>query len=332
MGVSRGDASASRRWVALGAKIALAAALLFWLWREGRLNVSVLLGAASAPDAGPLVVVGALAVLGGQFLLASRLRLLLRALGLPISFGRALGLTMIGSLFGTILPGLISGDAVRAAYLMAESRGSRSRALAAVLVDRVLGLYSLFLLGSLALLGAAAAGAVPADLPVPYAAPIGVGLFTAFLALLSWLRPSRLSRGGRWVGWLSAELGRLTDALGSCVRRPGLLARAIALSLANHALVIVTYVVAGRLLSAKLAVTTHLIVDPLAMVLNAVSLTPGGVGFAEGAFAYLFEGLGSDRGAAVGLLGRLIQSLTYTVGGVLALLAVRVGRSASPSS
>jgi uncharacterized membrane protein YbhN (UPF0104 family) len=81
--------------------------------------------------------------------------------------------------------------------------------------------------------------------------------------------------------------------------------------------------IAGELLRAGLAPLRHFVADPLAMVMNVVPLTPGGIGITEGAFSFLFEQMGSPSGAEIGLVGRGIQYVAYVVGGSIALLAVR---------
>ena len=64
--------------------------------------------------------------------------------------------------------------------------------------------------------------------------------------------------------------------------------------------------------------------EALGKVMNVIPLTPGGIGITEEAFSFLFQNMGFDSGATLGLLGRVIQYLTFTAGGSVALLTVRM--------
>jgi uncharacterized protein (TIRG00374 family) len=317
-----------RRLAVFVAKLALAALLVWWLVRSGRLNTDLLVSIGIRLPTVSLMLAGAVCVFLGQLLLAVRLRLLLMRQAICLSYARALGLTLIGSFFGAILPGLVSGDAVKTFYLFGDAAGGRSRAVAAVLIDRILGLYSLCLLGSLALAAAALTGTIPTTNPILWSAPLAVLCVTALLALLAWRGLDAVPI----VAWLSSRapdlLQRLTGAFRLYLSYPRLLAASVALSLINHALVIMTFLFAGILLKDSVSPHQQFIVNPLAMVLNVIPLTPGGIGITEGAFSFLYDAIGSSNGAAVGLLGRVMQYVAFALAGIAPLLAVRFGRRA----
>lgn len=310
----------ARRLLTFIVKLGLAALLVGWLLRSDRLDVTLLREIALGTKTIALVLAGVASVFAGLVLLALRLRALVRVQDLELSRGRAFGLTMIGAFFGSVLPGLVSGDAVKALYLCGDVAQARTRMVAAVLIDRILGLFSLFLLGSLALAIAIAAHLLPTGAQVLYVAPLVVLAMAGGLALIDWRALDPL------ITRLPGPLNRMIAAIRQYLGRPRLLGGAILLSLANHALVIVTYLIAGELLQDGLSPMRHFVTDPLAMVMNVIPLTPGGIGITEGAFSFLFEQMGSQNGAAVGLVGRGIQYIAYVVGGSIALLAVRFRR------
>jgi uncharacterized membrane protein YbhN (UPF0104 family) len=70
--------------------------------------------------------------------------------------------------------------------------------------------------------------------------------------------------------------------------------------------------------------------NPLAMAMNAIAVTPGGIGLAEGAFSFLFEMVGSPNGGMVGLLGRIIQYGVFAAGGAVAILVMKGGGKSGP--
>ncbi len=315
-----------RRAFTFGIKLVLAALLVIWLLRTDRLDLSLITGLGFSARVVGFMFLGAAAVFGGQLLLAVRLRMLLAKQELNVSYSRALGLTLIGSFFGAILPGLISGDAVKAVYLLGDAQGGRSRAVAAVLIDRVLGLYSLFLLGALSLIAAWGMHLLPTRLVVLWIAPVAVLGMTAVLALAGWPKIGESAFIQRAGARTPERVRNLLVALHTCLRDVRLIWGAVGLSLINHALVIVTFLLSGILLADVIKPLAHYAVDPLAMVLNVVPLTPGGIGITEGAFSFLFEEIGSRNGAAIGLLGRFLQYLDYVIAGTVALIGVRFGK------
>jgi uncharacterized membrane protein YbhN (UPF0104 family) len=82
-----------------------------------------------------------------------------------------------------------------------------------------------------------------------------------------------------------------------------------------------TFICCAMAIHDSLPLTSHFVLDPLAMMLNAVPISPGGLGLTEGAFGVLFTGAGSPNGAIVGLLGRL---LLYAASTPVALFALVV--------
>src|SRR5574340_1102873 len=64
----------------------------------------------------------------------------------PFSIKRLFSIYMIGAFFGSFLPGIIGGDAVRAYYLNKKAK-KMSTTLASIFMDRYLGYVSLMLIG-----------------------------------------------------------------------------------------------------------------------------------------------------------------------------------------
>ena len=81
-----------------------------------------------------------------------RWRALVRALGDPLPTSDALKYGFIGFMFNLSPIGIIGGDAVKAVLLVKKNNVSAERAAASVVIDRVVGLYAMFLLGLAVLL------------------------------------------------------------------------------------------------------------------------------------------------------------------------------------
>ena len=305
-------------------KTAVAAGLIYWLVQSKRLDVGAFLRIQITPAVVALIIAAVIGVFLGQLLLALRLRLLLKTANVDTTYSRVLGVTLIGSFFSAVLPGLVGGDVVRAVYLCSDAVGKRMSTVATVLVDRALGFYSLFLLGTIAWTVACCMGAVSLQNPTLWTAPAAALLMTVGLGLIG-------VRGyDRWAFMQAAwkrvppNVQNLLRTLHECLSRPQLLLATIAVSLINHSLVIVTYLAAAIILGDTLPWSLHFVLSPLATVLNMVALTPGGIGLTEGAFSLLYAGAGSPYGASVGLIGRIIQYLSFALTGSIALLRIRL--------
>lgn len=77
---------------------------------------------------------------------------LVRALEIPCPFRDALRISFWGYLFNLAPLGIVGGDVVKAVMLGHEHPQHRAKALASVLVDRVIGLYILFIVATAAIL------------------------------------------------------------------------------------------------------------------------------------------------------------------------------------
>ena len=77
---------------------------------------------------------------------------LVRALDVPCRFRDAIRISFWGYLFNLAPLGIVGGDLVKAVMLDHEHPRHRAKAVASVLVDRVIGLYVLFVVASAAIL------------------------------------------------------------------------------------------------------------------------------------------------------------------------------------
>jgi glycosyltransferase 2 family protein len=77
---------------------------------------------------------------------------LVRGLDLPFRMRDAFRLGFLGYLFNLAPAGIVGGDLLKGVMLVRQLNGHRAKATASVLVDRVIGLYVLFLVASVAIL------------------------------------------------------------------------------------------------------------------------------------------------------------------------------------
>ena len=77
---------------------------------------------------------------------------LVRALDLPFRMADAFRLGFLGFLLNFVSLGSVGGDLFKAVFIAREQHGKRAEAVATVVIDRVIGLYVLFVVASVAAL------------------------------------------------------------------------------------------------------------------------------------------------------------------------------------
>lgn len=77
---------------------------------------------------------------------------LVRALGLPFTLKDAMRLGFLGYLFNLAPMGIVSGDLLKAVLLARQQHGHHAKAVATVIIDRIIGLYMLLVVASVAIL------------------------------------------------------------------------------------------------------------------------------------------------------------------------------------
>ena len=309
-----------RRYLVGSLKTSVALALLAWLVHSGRLDLARL--TQVRPSWG-MAALAALA-LGGLLLPVGRWFVLLRIQGLHESLGRVLLLTWAGYFGGLFLPGAASGDLVKVYMILRNRSGGHGRALSTVLLDRIMGLYSFIILGSLAVGGLTLRGEWPTAVRSMAATTLLLFLgTTTLLGMVAW----PWSRRGllRMVpgNWRQAW----TESCGRYVQSPGALTLCLLISLLSNVLVLASFAAASAALGNGLSVRAAFLAGPLVILANCLPLSPGGIGVGETTAATLFTACAASGGAEAMLLCRLCAAFWALPGIVPALWPQALGRS-----
>ncbi len=251
---------------------------------------------------------------------AYRWFLLLRGLERKVSFGRLVRLYFVGQFFSSFLPTQFGGDVMRALELTADTESSA--AVGTVLLDRMTGLLTLFLMGLLAL--PFIASQMDPWLIWLLVGVAGGGLVTGALVL-----EGRLLR--RMTVWLPASLsisgeGSLAQvyaAVTGCGWKA--LLGAAAVSIGFNLMNVVINWLCGRAVGAGVHLSYFFIVTPL---LSVSGLVPsiGGWGVRETVSTAVFApiGAGADVAAALGIsLGGVTLAAGLLCGGLYGFERVR---------
>jgi uncharacterized membrane protein YbhN (UPF0104 family) len=303
--------------------LALLAALVFW----GQIDLKVLLGLTAAPWA----VVTCLALLFLALPVAAlRWSILLRALGVSISFVNLFHFVAIGVLTNVLLLGSAGGDAIRGIYAWRAIGRSGGRVAVSILADRLFSLlgvlftslvFSLFYwhrmqqVPALAALGTsivAAAVACVIGACVLFAAPSLTRPLEVWL--LRWLPAA-----GLFVQVRAVILALRTNPLSLLV--------AFVLALVTQILtVFAVLALAEAIKIGTLSAADYMFAVPLTLVVNALPLTPSGLGVGEAAFDQICRWLEpTPSGAAYSSIFfafRVVSTLTC-IPGLISLVVYR---------
>jgi hypothetical protein len=225
------------------------------------------------------------------------------------AFWPSLRFTFIGTLYGTVLPSPLAGDAVKAVR-MARAGDDAGPIVAAVIRDKLMGLAALIALSLLA---------------VPAAALPGRGetaaLFALGLAATAglWFALDRAPRQG-----LFAPLARHLPPAAAAGLGRSQLARNFAWGLVFQALVVAIFAVLGHDVGITVSMADWTVVVGLVSVILLLPVTVAGLGLREGSLVGLLGVLGESGEAALALsFAILVLSLATAAIGLVFDLAGR---------
>ena len=241
---------------------------------------------------------GMFAVAGGCCLAAVCITILrwywlVRALGLPFRLRDAFRLGFFGYLCNFISLGAVGGDVFKAVFLAREQPGKRTEAVATVVIDRILGLFALMLVVSVAAWWAdlLAMGQRRLDI-ICYSAWTATGVLMVGVLLIYW--PGFVS--GPWFEMLTG-LPRVGPVFGKLIatvrlyrRRWDVMLGTLAMSVATHLVfVLCIWAVARGLPGPRAEYQSQLVIVPFGLLASTVPLPGGGLGTFEAAMEFLFR-------------------------------------------
>lgn len=267
-------------------KIIVAVVLIGYMVRSGHLDPSALWNLMTLPN-----VALALGLVGINILLAAwRWIILLHARGFYIPMGYGFSLYLIGIFFNHAIPGSVGGDLVRGYYLVMDHPERRLDSILSIAIDRVLGLYSFFILTLVAV-------AMDYDFVMSHEKIrwVAMSCFLVFLGMTAVFVVSfsvRLS-DVLGVGYLRKRIGAF-DKLMEAFQRFGQNRKVIALSvlvslLAQLFSMLFFYMLAQLTGETDITWNAVMFAVPMGFLVTAVPIAPAGVGVGQVAFLYLFQ-------------------------------------------
>jgi glycosyltransferase 2 family protein len=281
-------------------KLAVAALLIFWLTQSDQLDFSIIGASFFSLDQS---LVAAMLLLGFAVQIA-RWTILLRIQGIPIALRDSSRIFWIGQFFFMTSLGAAGGEAARGYYISRYAGDKTVAAISTVFVDRLLGLYTFTLLGSLAFLSRLWQGEAPHGVQqMGWAALL---LFAAISLFFLFIYNRRLREW--FIGWLP-ELwqSRLVSFFNLDRRKIRQLPSLFFLSLLANLTLVIAYKLACDILYTPISWQDILLITPLVVIANSLPISFGGLGVGEAAAQALMAQVGLGNGASIVLLIRVTQ-------------------------
>ncbi len=266
-----------------------------------------------------------LLLLSGSLVRAYRWGSLVWALDVPVSWWRLVGLFFVGAFFSQFLVTGVGGDAVKM-YELARDDHRAAAAISSVLVDRFLGLFVLFAMALVALIGGY-------QLVQPQVqVVIGVVFVGSLIGVVLVLQRTWIESWGQRLG-VGRLLGRvkILRELYESVHLYGTaaLARATAASVVWNLILILGYYLLALAVGIDLRLWYYFLLVP---VISALLLIPsvGGLGIREGGTVLFFSQVGVDESKATALALAYLLTIWTTAligGGVYILQGLRGARA-----
>jgi uncharacterized protein (TIRG00374 family) len=244
------------------------------------------------------VVLGVVVYASGQWLSAFKWYLMLRPVGLAVSYLKMVAFYFTGMFFNIFLPTIVGGDAVKAILLSRET-GSPARATMSVFMERNTGLLALLSIATVASWYAP---------PVPV---FGLSMFALTLILFAGFIMANLiladARAYRLVDRLVAmtPLARMRSRASSLYaavvpyrRALPVVTAGVLLSLVFQVVVIFVVFLNARAIDQPVPLAALAVFVPLISLAGMVPLSVNGGGIREALYVLLFGQIGVSSGAA----------------------------------
>ncbi|MHB8834107.1 MAG: lysylphosphatidylglycerol synthase transmembrane domain-containing protein [Candidatus Methylomirabilia bacterium] len=255
-------------------------------------------------------------------------RILLRAKGKPVPFGRLLNLYFTGLFVNNFFPSTIGGDIFRG-YEVGRDVDDRALAMASVFMERFTGMTALMAIALVAFVSNLSSFRDPR-----FALALGAGLLVYIAVTVAVVFPGPLAWGQRLFpaglpGRLIGKLIRVQSAIHDYAGQTRAILAALALSLLFHVTAMVYIYVSSRAFGVALPPRTLLVIVPVIMFISSLPITIGGLGLFEWAFFFTFgaSGAGGSPGLLVGLLVRA-NSLLFSLWGGIVYAVKGIGKGA----
>ena len=290
--------------VKLFLKFSFAFGIIIYMIVSGRLDLEVVKKGFSHTE---YLLPSLFLVILATFLSIYRWGLLLRAQGIQFKLPKLIRYGMIGAFFNTTMPGAVSGDLIKAWYVLNDFKGQKKTPiLTSILLDRVMGVFGLILISASPLIWQYdQVWSVPKLRQIGVIVlllSLGVFLFFTYMMMATWGPFSYVRKRLEFLeqNKLGHTLLKAYDAWISYRNEPLTFIWALILSMCTHLCVVSIVVMSGWSLGEDhIALYQYFLLAPIGLLSTAIPIAPAGLGVGHAAFKGLFDLAGSNRGAEI---------------------------------
>lgn len=253
-------------------------------------------------------------------MLGIRQAMFLKCPGYALSFKSSFRIVIVGQFYNNLLPGGVGGDAVRIYLLKKEIDAPLSVVSGIVVMERVIGLYTMLLI--------ALAGMLEIFYRFPEANRYFEYIWYFCLPLVGAPLIMVLLRSGRvqeWRGWqnhfgfLAKYFSKFMLAVARVALNGKMMLRGILLSMPIHILSFIGVALLASSLYGRQAFWPVLSLCPIVSIIGMLPVTPGGIGWKEAIGQEILALVGVPDGATLFMLYRLLFMLFTLICGVFCL-------------
>jgi uncharacterized protein (TIRG00374 family) len=257
---------------------------------------------------------------------------LVRALELPFTMKDAFRLGFLGYLLNFVSLGSVGGDLFKAIFIAREHHRQRAQAVATVLIDRIIGMYALFVVATVAILVTGMNASPYREVQVICRATLigmGVGTILVFVVLTPGFSQGRFSELLGRTPRLGPVFAKLLSAVRMYRSRLSILVLTTAMSIGVHLLSAAGIYLIGRGLGGQVpSLADHFVIVPMGMLVGVLPLPMSGLGAFEAVMEFFYTHVATvaDITKGQGLVvafGYRIITVTIAIVGVFYYLGSR---------
>lgn len=264
----------------------------------------------------------------GLCIIAARWKLLLAVQGVIASFFTLVKSMMVAIFFNNFLPSTIGGDAMRA-YDTWKMGGGKTQSVSIVLIDRLLGIFTLFIFALMALLLSPINVSFTADIKLWIVAAVVsgfTGIYILFFQAGAISRYLHSKSPSGIAGTIYRFVRKVFDVFAVYNGKAGVLFFALFLSVLLQLNVILHYYLLALALGIDIPLQAMFIIVPVAIVVMMIPVSINAIGIREAIFVAMFGlyGVSNADALAFAWMSFVLSTILGVIGGIVFMLRKKV--------
>ena len=306
----------TKLWFSLAIRYLAGILIIFWLMKTQTLDFSRVLSLSAH-----FIIYGSCFVLIQLCLSAARIKILLNDQNVKATMVDCIQFNCVGIFYSTFLPGGISGDLARAYFFWKKyPHYSKTSMAGALFLDRFFGLAMMICIGLIA-------GTIMLSVDQTYKQFLIIGWISFFVGTFIFIISisnikfdANANRNSYWDKF-NYHIRNFISTINLRNYSKLTIFKTLFLSLSIHvAAILMIYLFSLHVLSG-LSIIQVMAVSPLGLLLNALPLSPGGIGVGEKAFDILFALLKGTEGGNAFLITRIFMYSPSIIGGGIVVIS-----------